>query len=256
MRAAAAVALLALIGSAMAGSIPPDQRLSGFDQMQPETQAMQREDTSNPGMLAVRQGEALWRRPMGTLSKSCAECHGPDGTSMRGVSARHPAFDPALGRPIDLAGRINQCRTDRQGAPALASEAGDSLALAAFIGFQSRGMAVGPSDDPRLAPFMANGERLFRTRMGQLNFSCSQCHDDNWGRRLGGSTIPQGHANGYPIYRLEWQSMGSLARRLRNCMVGVRAEPFAAGSQEAIDLELYLAARGQGLTIETPAVRP
>ena len=31
-----------------------------------------------------------------------------------------------------------------------------------------------------------------------------------------------------PEYRLEWQAMGSLDRRIRNCMVGVRAEPFAA----------------------------
>ncbi|QCK87433.1 sulfur oxidation c-type cytochrome SoxA [Phreatobacter aquaticus] len=256
MRAILAALLIGWASVASAGEIPLDQRLSGFDQMQPETQAMQRDDTANPGMLAVRQGEGLWRRPAGTSGKACADCHGADGTSMRGVSARYPAFDEARGRPIDLAGRINQCRTERQGAPALASEAGDALALAAFVGRQSRGKAVAPPDDARLAAFTANGERLFRARMGQLNFSCSQCHDDNWGRRLGGSTIPQGHANGYPIYRLEWQSMGSLARRLRNCMVGMRAEPFAAGSAEAIDLELYLASRGRGLTVETPAVRP
>lgn len=43
--------------------------------------------------------------------------------------------------------------------------------------------------------------------------------------------IPQAHPTGYPIYRLEWQSMGSLQRRLRNCMTGVRAEPYAYGSR-------------------------
>jgi len=252
----ASLVLLALTGHGLAGDIPPGQRISGFDQMQPENQAMQRDDTANPGMLSARQGEALWRRKMGTANQACADCHGADGAAMRGVSARYPAFDAARGRPVDLAGRINQCRTERQGAPALASEAGEALALQAFVGLQSRGLPVAPPDDARLAPFRAEGERLFRTRMGQLNFSCSQCHDDNWGRRLGGSTIPQGHANGYPIYRLEWQSMGSFVRRLRNCMTGVRAEPFAAGSDEAIAIELYLATRAEGLKVETPAVRP
>ena len=61
---------------------------------------------------------------------------------------------------------------------------------------------------------------------------------------------------GYPVYRLEWQTMGSLQRRLRNCMNGVRAEPFAYGAQELIELELYLNGRTKGMSGETPGVRP
>jgi len=68
--------------------------------------------------------------------------------------------------------------------------------------------------------------------------------------------IPQGHATGYPLYRLEWQGLGSLQRRLRGCMTGVRAEPFAANGVEMAELELHLAARAMGLPLETPAVRP
>ena len=47
-------------------------------------------------------------------------------------------------------------------------------------------------------------------REGQLNLSCANCHDDNWDKRLAGSPIPQAHPTGYPIYRLEWQTLGSL----------------------------------------------
>jgi sulfur-oxidizing protein SoxA len=50
--------------------------------------------------------------------------------------------------------------------------------------------------------------------------------------------------------------MGSLQRRLRNCMSGVRAAPFAFGSEELLGLELYLAQRAAGMPLETPAVRP
>lgn len=110
--------------------------------------------------------------------------------------------------------------------------------------------------DARLAPGRARGEALFRQRMGQLDLSCAQCHDANAGRRLAGSVIPQGHPTGYPIYRLEWQSVGSLARRIRGCMTGVRAEPFGDDAPEAVDLELYLKQRAAGLPVETPAVRP
>jgi sulfur-oxidizing protein SoxA len=93
-------------------------------------------------------------------------------------------------------------------------------------------------------------------RMGQLNLSCSQCHDDNWGKNIAGNIMPQAHPTGYPIYRLEWQGMGSLQRRLRNCMIGVRAEPYAYGAPEYVEMELYLMQRARGMTIETPAVRP
>jgi sulfur-oxidizing protein SoxA len=100
------------------------------------------------------------------------------------------------------------------------------------------------------------GQTLFAQRMGQLNLACALCHDAFAGRRLAGNPIPQGHANGYPTYRLEWQTLGSLQRRIRNCMTGVRAEPFVADSAEMIALELYLAQRSAGLAVETPAIRP
>ena len=51
--------------------------------------------------------------------------------------------------------------------------------------------------------FLAQGQALYGMRMGQLNLSCTQCHDERAGQRLGGSVLVQGHATGYPTYRLE-----------------------------------------------------
>jgi sulfur-oxidizing protein SoxA len=39
-------------------------------------------------------------------------------------------------------------------------------------------------------------------------------------------------------------------------MIGVRAQPFDYGSPELVELELYLMSRAQGMSVETPAVRP
>jgi sulfur-oxidizing protein SoxA len=99
------------------------------------------------------------------------------------------------------------------------------------------------------------GRAMYYRRMGQMNLSCAQCHQDNWGKKLGPETISQGHGVAYPIYRLEWQTMGSLHRRFRSCQSGVRAELLPQGSPEFLDLELYLAWRAGGLPIETPGVR-
>ena len=92
-------------------------------------------------------------------------------------------------------------------------------------------------------------------RIGQMNLACTHCHDHNWGKKLLADTISQGHGNAYPIYRLEWQSAGSLQRRIRACYFGLRAEMPPYGAQDLLDLELYLAWRGSGLRIETPGVR-
>ena len=242
--------------AATSTAVGGDARRSGYDFMTPELRAMQDDDGANPAMLWVRDGEAAWNRPAGNTGTSCAGCHGAASASMRGVAARYPAFDAAAGRPLDLGARINACRVRHQGAPALAHESDELLALEAWVGFQSRGLPVAPPADARLEPWRVQGERLYRTRMGQLDFACAQCHDAHAGQRLAGSTIPQALPTGYPIYRLEWQAMGSLERRLRGCLSGVRAEPFASGSEEMVALELYLAQRAAGLRMETPAVRP
>jgi sulfur-oxidizing protein SoxA len=248
--------MLVAAGSVLAAEIPLDQRRSGYADLGRDSKAMQDDDTVNPATLWVLDGETLWNQKAGAANRACADCHGDATASMKGVAARYPTFSSARNSPIDLEQRINLCRTEHQQATPLPFESRDLLALTAYIGRQSRGMAIAEASDERLKPFIDAGHTLFNRRFGQLNLSCAQCHDDNWGKRLAGSFLPQGHANGYPLYRLEWQSLGSLQRRLRNCMIGMRAEPFAFGSSEFVALELFLMQRARGMTIETPAVRP
>ena len=255
LRLAAFAIVLCSVLPAWAGEIPLADRKSGYDFMARENRVMQDDDTANPAMLWVLDGEAFWKSKAGSAGKSCADCHGDAQASMRGVAARYPAYDTARGRPVDLEQRINICRTDQQKATPLPMESKELLALTAYVGRQSRGLPVEVTDE-RLRPFIEAGRDQFNRRQGQINLSCAQCHDERWGQRLAGSVIPQGHANGYPLYRLEWQSLGSLQRRLRNCLTGMRAEAPALGSDELVDLELYLMWRARGMTMETPAVRP
>ena len=248
--------VLAFAASAFADEIPRADRRSGSDFMSRETRAMQDDDTANPGMLWVLEGGALWTRKTGPAGRACADCHGDARVTMKGVAARYPAFDAARGRPLNLEQRINACRIDRQGAPPLAYESRELLALAAYVARQSRGLPIEIAIDQRTQPFLDAGRTTYHRRQGQLNLACSQCHDANWGRQLAGNVIPQAHPTGYPLYRLEWQGLGSLQRRLRNCLVGIRAEPYEYGAPELVQLELYLMWRARGMIFEAPAVRP
>jgi sulfur-oxidizing protein SoxA len=246
--------LAACVPLLFAAEIPLDQRRSGFSFMTPDTQSIQNDDTANPGMLWVLDGEALWKSKTGNAGKACADCH--KDASMRGVAARYPAFDKTLGRPVNLEQRINLCRTQHQQATPLAYESRELLALTAFVAQQSRGLPIETGTDPQLEPFVAKGRNLFLLRQGQLNLGCANCHDDNWDKRLAGSAITQAHPTGYPLYRLEWQSLGSLQRRLRACISGIRAQAYDYGAPELVELELYLMSRARGMPVETPAVRP
>jgi sulfur-oxidizing protein SoxA len=239
------VLLAALMACSAAAAA--DSRRSGFDDMSPATQALQRDDTQNPGWLWLKDGEQRF-------AQDCAGCH--PATRLKGAAARYPAFDVVLGKPVTLAGRINLCQQRHRHAAPFKSEGDELLALESYVAWLSRGLPVAPPDDTRLAASRAWGARLYTQRMGQLDLSCAQCHDGQAGRRLAGAPIPQGHPTAYPIYRLEWQGMGSLQRRLRGCMTGVRAEPFAYGSDEYTALELHLMQRAAGMAVESPGVRP
>src|SRR5262245_7443036 len=169
---AIAAALLAA-GIAAAAEIPSGERRSGYSFMTADTKAMQDEDTANPGMLWVLDGETLWKRKAGAAGKACADCHGDARASMKGVAARYPAFDKEAGRPIDLEQRINSCRTSQQQASPLQFESRELLALTAFIARQSQGVPIETGADLQLAPFIAKGRELYLQRQGQLNLGCA-----------------------------------------------------------------------------------
>jgi sulfur-oxidizing protein SoxA len=244
------------IGAALAAAVAAhaqqrpvaaDALRSGLTYAGADVRAMQADDLANPGFLWVQRGEALW-------SENCTSCH-RDAASMRGVAARYPAYDSTSKSVLDLDARIDQCRVERQRKPAFGRESDDLLALATFVTYQSRGMPVNVSIDGPARESFARGEALYRQRHGQMNLACTHCHDQNYGKRLYNETISQGHGTAFPAYRLEWQTLGSLQRRLRACLFGVRAEMPKPGAPELTDLELYLAWRARGLPIESPGVR-
>ena len=234
--------MLAVLGQAMAGEIPLPDRRSGYEFMSRETRAMQDDEATGPAVLWLLDGEALWAR------LGCASCHGDARASMKGVAARYPRL--VDGKLVNLEQQL------RHKAPSLAYESRELLAVTAFVARQSRGMPIHVEIDNATQPFFERGKAFFHRRQGQLNLACTQCHDDNWGKKLAGNTIPQAHPTGYPIYRLEWQALGSLARRFRNCLTGMRAELYAPGAQEFVELELYLMWRARGMKLDAPAVRP
>jgi sulfur-oxidizing protein SoxA len=247
--------LLAVSAASAADFQRPSPLKSGAEFVSADLRTLQADDFANPGMLWVTRGGKLWSEAAGASGKSCAACHGDAATSMRGVAARYPRMDPVAARLMNLEGRINFCRERNQQAPPLEPESGELLALSGYVAHQSRGMPVSVALDLQNRSAYERGRALYFRRIGQMNLACTHCHDRNWGRKLAAETISQGHGNAFPAYRFEWQSVGSLQRRIRACYYGLRAEMPPYGAQELLELELYLAWRGSSLPIEAPGVR-
>jgi sulfur-oxidizing protein SoxA len=232
-----------------------DGRRSGYTYLSEENQRLQDDDFANPGLLWVERGRELWGQVDGSAAQSCASCHGDAADGMRGVRTRYPRFDPTRGKLINLEQQINRCREERLQATPYPHESEALLALTTFVAWQSRGLPIEVHIDGPAQPFFEAGKFFFYRRRGQLDLACAHCHEHYAGQRLRGDVVSQGQINGFPVYRFTWQTLGSTHRMFEWCNTSVRAEPYALGADDYVNLELFLAWRGRGLPVETPAVR-
>ena len=237
-----------------AGNLCAEAR-SGYEYIKPATRAMQDDDFENPGLLTVERGEELFSQEQAQSGKSCASCHGEDGETLNiKAIARYPVYNDDSKEIITLQKRISRCRSGITDI-ALASNHPDLVALETFVRNRAKGETVNVQTDGAVAELLKEGEALYKTRYGLIDMSCYHCHDMYPGQRIRGQTISQGQGNGFPAYRLDIGEITNLHQRIQQCLTLMRAEPFAADSEEINLLGLYIMSRSNGLAIETPAVR-
>ena len=232
-----------------------DEVISGWHFRTDETQALQMDDFENQGMIFADQGLDAWNTVEGSAEKSCASCHGAPEDSMKGVRAVYPKWNEEAGEVRTLAMQINACRTENMGADAYKYTGGSMANMEAVISMQSRGMPMNVAIDGPVAETWEKGKELYYTRFGQLELSCASCHEQNYGNYIRADHLSQGQINGFPTYRLKNAKLNTVHARFKGCVRDTRAETFKPGGDEFIALELYVASRGNGLSVEGPSVR-
>lgn len=245
--------VLAILLPAVALSLEP---VSGYALLDESTRAMQDDDFENPGMVAVDRGSELFHELRPDEEYRCSDCHGEDGAELDPEAiARYPVFDPNLGGVVTLQKRINHCWEIHLDRFPLNPGHSSLIALETYVRNLARGRPVNVQTDGPVAPLLERGQQLYNTRFGQLDLACRHCHIQHQGQMLRGQKLSQGQANGFPEYRLGKGRITSFQQRMTECFASFRAEPFEYGSEEYDLLELYVTSRGNGLPIETPAVR-
>ena len=230
-----------------------DEVLSGWLFRTDETQALQMDDFENPGMIFVDTAMDTYQAADGDAGKSCASCH-EDVAEFRGLRTRIPKVNHG-GKLWSMEDYINDCRTTRMQAQPWKWSGDDMQGMVALLALQSRGMPMNVAIDGPAQSYWEQGREMYYTRYGQLELSCANCHEQNWGNMIRADHLSQGQSNGFPTYRLKQARLISQHSRFRGCIRDTMAETFDEGSDEFRALELYVASRGTGLSVETPAVR-
>ncbi len=218
------------------------------------TRDMERDDFDNPAMAAVDSAREIWASADGSEGKACADCHN-EPESMAGVRTKMPKYNESAGDLWSMENYINSCRTNRMGAEEWGWNSGEMTSMTGLLSAVSRGMPMDVAIDGPAAEYWEQGKEMYYTRTGQLELSCANCHEDNYGNMIRADHLSQGQINGFPTYRLKNTKLNSIHARFKGCVRDTRAETFKEGSPEFRALELYVASRGNGLSVEGPAVR-
>jgi sulfur-oxidizing protein SoxA len=231
-----------------------DTIYSGWRFRSDETQAVQADDFDNPSMIFVENAIEAWDSVEGTEGKSCSSCHN-DVESLRGVRAVYPKWNEKAGEVRTLEHQINDCRENQMGAEKWKYTGGDMVNMVSLISMVSRGIPMNVAIDGPAQSTWEQGKELYYTRFGQLELSCANCHEDNYGNMIRADHLSQGQINGFPTYRLKNTKLNSVHARFKGCVRDTRAHTFKPGGPEFTALELYVASRGNGLSVEGPSVR-
>lgn len=250
-----ALVMYATISAAQIKAWPSDIKLSGNAFLPPGLLALQADTINSPVTLWLDKGQAAWvDRSAGA---SCQSCHGA-AEFLKNSATTFPRLSANGQSLINLEDQILQCR-ERSGHSGGKLEDDDVLALSAVLHSAAKGQPINLKPAPEQAAQwqarLNHGTQLFATRMGRINLACVQCHVQNVGKQMRTDVISPGHPTGFPIYRMSWQRLGTMDRRLRACYSGVQAVIPPAGDADLRDLELFLKVRANGMPLDGPAIR-
>lgn len=216
----------------------------------------------------LEHGKHLFQKP-GANNKSCATCHaqGASGPSLQQAAATYPKWHAHRKRVVLLEQQINMCRMHRMDSKHLPLGSRQSNLLLSYVKYLGRHEPIKVVTDGPAAQAIARGKQSFYRRTGQLNFACATCHEPaqlvvgNWLRgdvthsMLAGGKY-QSIAAHWPKHFIGGHDLGlqSLQQRIEHCQAVTRSRPLQPGSQEYVELELFLTANANGAPLLAPTI--
>jgi L-cysteine S-thiosulfotransferase len=229
---------------------------------------------SNPGLLDVDRGEALWKEKRGPNNVSLEQCDlGKGPGKVEGAFAELPRYFKDADRVMDTESRIVWCMEKLQGFVradiikrpySKANQKGSELeALATYVANKSNGLQFMPQlDDAKEREALALGEALFFRRQGPMDFSCSTCHADS-GKRIRLQALPylgkpeeaRRVIGEWPAYRVSQGTVMTFQHRIADCYWQMRLPLIDYGSDVTVALTMFLVNQAKGGEITAPQIK-
>ena len=232
--------------------VPLDDYANGIYAIDPQARAQWEQiEEFPPYEETIEKGEKLYHTPFAN-GKTYADCFG-DGK----VRQNYPFYDDQADAVITLEYDINRCR-QANGEEPLKWERGDITALSAYMAFVSRGeqFDIKVQSDGALAAY-EDGKRFYYSKRGYLNNSCATCHVQGAGQRVRTEVLHPalGEVTHWPNFRLKWDHIATLHKRIRACHRDQGAKHFKAQSPQYRNVEYFMTYMSNGLPVNGPGVR-
>lgn len=271
--ASAAMGLCAAF--AVLAQVPPASATDASKGIEEYRKMMAADPFSNPGLLAVDGGEALWKLKRGKNNVSLETCDMGKGPGvLEGAMAELPRYFADADKVMDLERRIIWCMENIQGldtkdivknAFSRDGESGSEMEyLASYVGSKSNGMPFKPQlAHPKEKEAFEVGKALFYMRAGPHDFSCETCHGGP-GLRIRLQDLPdlskptedaRKTIATWPAYRVSTNSVKTMQHRMADCYRQMRMPKVGFGSDAVTALVAYLVKQAEGGVIDVPSLK-
>ena len=212
----------------------------------------------------IEEGQALFDKP-GKNGQSCASCHtsgNAKGPDLKNIATSYPKYDHELGKIMLVETRNNHCRQKHMHSHPYKLGSRASNTLSAYVKYLSRNSPITITANVHTEKALLRGKQSFYKKTGQLNFSCADCHVNAANKWLRGQSLssiqPEGKyrytAATWPKHYVSLHDLGliSLQQRIRHCQIVTQTYPQTLGSDEYVEMELYLMNLANGLPMQAP----
>ncbi len=175
------------------------------------------------------------------------------------IRGEYPKFDNKKGEVVTLAKAINNCLVENGEKPWKVTK-GKLVDLEAFFANASKeaGKKVHIIIDSKAASeAYERGKKEYYSQRGYLKLSCANCHVQGSGKRVRNEYLSPlyGATTHFPVYRMKWQGLGTLERRIKGCEKNQGENPHKAGGKWQNEMIYFMSYMSNGLPVDGPDVR-
>jgi sulfur-oxidizing protein SoxA len=197
----------------------------------------------------IDKGAAIYEK-----SSALQKCF-PDVT----IGGEYPYFDEERKEVVTLTQAINECLVGA-GEKKLNEKKGPMADIQAYFAAQTKeaekpvNIKIESAD---AAAAYERGKEYYYSQRGYMKLSCANCHVQGAAQRVRNESLSQllGHTTHFPVYRLKWQGLGTLERRMEGCIKDQGQNPPKPSSKEMKELLYFMAYMSNEMPVDGPDIR-